>query len=75
MSGLLSPSRWFCSCARETTNMALLTRVPCDCTMIVLITSVLGARTGLKQIDARQYTVWDLYQAAEESKVCSRPLN
>ena len=26
-------------------------------------------RAGLKQIDARQYTVWDLYQAAEESQV------
>ncbi|KAK9834150.1 hypothetical protein WJX81_003157 [Elliptochloris bilobata] len=24
--------------------------------------------TGLKQVDARQYTVWDLYQAAEESQ-------
>ena len=26
-------------------------------------------RAGLKQIDAREYTVWDLYQAAQESQV------
>lgn len=41
----------------------------------LLVKSVRGARTGLKQIDARQYTVWDLYQAAEESQVRSHPLN
>jgi len=29
-------------------------------------------RAGLKQVNARQYTLWDLYAAADESQVRRR---